>query len=184
MSTDGSAVAERPTASSEPVLYQVSDAGVALITLNRPARRNAWGGALTSTFFRCIEDAEGDDRVRVIVLTGSGRAFCVGADMGDLNSISSTPVESAGETDGPHVGLRRGHRVELRAQLAGRDEAAALRRRRTADRRHEQAGRAADARIHDAFGFHRGHHRVLPEALTKISAAGSSQRRHLRNWQI
>jgi enoyl-CoA hydratase/carnithine racemase len=99
MSTDGSAVAERPTASSEPVLYQVSDAGVALITLNRPERRNAWGGALTSMFFRCLEDAEADDRVRVIVITGSGRAFCVGADMGDLNSISSTSVESASETD-------------------------------------------------------------------------------------
>jgi enoyl-CoA hydratase/carnithine racemase len=99
MSTDGSAVAERPTASSEPVLYQVSDAGVALITLNRPERRNAWGGALTSVFFRCLEDAEVDDRVRVIVMTGSGRAFCVGADMGDLNSISSTSVESASETD-------------------------------------------------------------------------------------
>ena len=61
MSTDGSAVAERPTASSEPVLYQVSDVGVALITLNRPERRNAWGGALTSVFFRCLEDAEVDD---------------------------------------------------------------------------------------------------------------------------
>lgn len=99
MSTDGSAVAERPTASSEPVLYRVSDAGVALITLNRPERRNAWGGALTSTFFRRLEAAEADSHVRVIVITGSGRAFCVGADMGDLGTISSTTVESAGETD-------------------------------------------------------------------------------------
>lgn len=95
MSTDGSAVAERATA---PVLYRVSDAGVALITLNRPERRNAWGGSLTSTFFRCIETAEADSHVRVIVLTGSGRAFCVGADMGDLGSISST-TESAPRRD-------------------------------------------------------------------------------------
>lgn len=99
MSTDGSAVAERPTASSEPVLYQVSDAGVALITLNRPERRNAWGGSLTSTFFRRLEAAEADSHVRVIVITGSGRAFCVGADMGDLGTISSTTIESASETD-------------------------------------------------------------------------------------
>ncbi|OBK12660.1 enoyl-CoA hydratase [Mycobacterium asiaticum] len=99
MSTDGSAVAERPTTSSDPVLYEVSPAGVALITLNRPERRNAWGGALTSTFFRYLEAAEADGRVRVIVITGRGRAFCVGADMGDLDSISSTTVEAAGQTD-------------------------------------------------------------------------------------
>lgn len=85
MSVDGSAVAQR---SSAPVLYEVSDAGVALITLNRPHRRNAWGGALTSTFFRYLEDADADADVRVIVITGSGRAFCVGADMGDLDSIA------------------------------------------------------------------------------------------------
>lgn len=99
MSTDGSAVAERKAASNEPVLYEVSDAGVALITLNRPERRNAWGGSLTSTFFRCLQDAEADCAVRVIVITGSGRAFCVGADMGDLDSISTTTVESASNTD-------------------------------------------------------------------------------------
>jgi enoyl-CoA hydratase/carnithine racemase len=96
MSTDGSTVAERPTTSSEPVLYEVSDAGVALITLNRPERRNAWGGALTSTFFHCLEAAEADVHVRVIVMTGNGPAFCVGADMGDLGTISSTTVESGG----------------------------------------------------------------------------------------
>ena len=44
MSTDGSAVAERPTASSEPVLYEVCDSGVAVMTFNRPERMNAWGG--------------------------------------------------------------------------------------------------------------------------------------------
>ncbi|OBK26930.1 enoyl-CoA hydratase [Mycobacterium asiaticum] len=99
MSTDGSVVAELPAAPNEPVLYQVSAAGVALITLNRPRRRNAWGGALTSTFFRYLESAEADSAVRVIVITGSGGAFCVGADMGDLGSISSTTVESSRETD-------------------------------------------------------------------------------------
>jgi enoyl-CoA hydratase/carnithine racemase len=99
MSTDGSVVVKQPTASSEPVLYEVSDSGVALLTLNRPRRRNAWGGALTSTFFRRLQDAEDDANVRVIVMTGSGRAFCVGADMGDLDSISSTTIESASKTD-------------------------------------------------------------------------------------
>ncbi|QLL06060.1 enoyl-CoA hydratase [Mycobacterium vicinigordonae] len=99
MTTDGSAVAERPIASSEPVLYDVSDTGVAVITLNRPERRNAWGGGMTDRFFRYVETAEADKHVRVIVMTGNGDAFCVGADMGDLGSISSTTVESARETD-------------------------------------------------------------------------------------
>lgn len=97
--SDGSAIAERPVESTEPVLYQVHDSGVAVITLNRPERMNAWGGALTSGFFRCMEAAEADSDVRVIVMTGTGRAFCVGADMGDLDSISSTTVESASKTD-------------------------------------------------------------------------------------
>jgi enoyl-CoA hydratase/carnithine racemase len=99
MSTDGSAVAERPTASGAPVLYDVSDSGVALITLNRPQRLNAWGGSLTSDFFGYLESAEADPGVRVVVITGSGRAFCAGANMGDLDSISSTTVESASKTD-------------------------------------------------------------------------------------
>lgn len=99
MSTDGSAIAERTVAASEPVLYEVHDPGVAVITFNRPERMNAWGGELTSGFFRYVDAAEADRDVRVIVITGTGRAFCAGADMGDLNSISSTTVESAGKTD-------------------------------------------------------------------------------------
>jgi enoyl-CoA hydratase/carnithine racemase len=61
MSVDGGAVVQRPTASTAstaPVLYEVSEAGVAPITLNRPKRRNAWGGALTANFFRYLEAAE------------------------------------------------------------------------------------------------------------------------------
>ena len=99
MSTDGSAVAERPTASSEPVLYEVRDSGVAVLTFNRPERMNAWGGALASGFYRGIDAAESDPAVRVIVITGSGRAFCAGADMGGLSTISAVTVESANQTD-------------------------------------------------------------------------------------
>src|SRR6185437_1791761 len=96
MSADGRAVAERPTSSSDPVLHEVCEAGVAVITLNRSERRTAWGGALTSTFCRFLESAHADPSVRVI--TGSGRAFCVGADMGDLYSISSPSVDGMTKT--------------------------------------------------------------------------------------
>ena len=57
------------------ILYEVSDK-IATITLNRPDRMNAW----TATMERDVRDAmaaaAGDDNVRVIVLTGAGRAFC------------------------------------------------------------------------------------------------------------
>ncbi|WP_099020617.1 enoyl-CoA hydratase [Mycolicibacterium palauense] len=96
---DDSAVAEQSGASGGAVLYEVRDSGVAVITFNRPERMNAWGGALATGFYRCVEAAEADPAVRVIVMTGSGRAFCAGADMGNLDSISTTTVESAGKTD-------------------------------------------------------------------------------------
>ena len=70
-----------------PVLFELRDSGVAVVTLNRPERMNAWGGGLAGAFYRCMDRAEADPEVRVIVVTGNGRAFCAGADMGDLDAI-------------------------------------------------------------------------------------------------
>jgi enoyl-CoA hydratase/carnithine racemase len=80
------------------VLYDARDTGVAVVTLNRPDRLNAWGGSLASEFYRCMDRAEADPSVRVIVLTGSGRAFCAGADMGDGASIGGASI-GEGDTD-------------------------------------------------------------------------------------
>lgn len=80
------------------MLYDALNNGVAVVTLNRPERMNAWGGGLASAFYRCMDAAEADPNVRVIVLTGNGRAFCAGADMGDLDAISGAS-ESAGDGD-------------------------------------------------------------------------------------
>ncbi len=85
-----------------PVLYEVADTGVALVTLNRPDRMNAWGGGLAGAFYRCMDQADADPAVRAIVLTGHGRAFCAGADMGGLDSISEAS-ETSGKTDLTHV---------------------------------------------------------------------------------
>ncbi|PRC62145.1 enoyl-CoA hydratase, partial [Mycobacterium sp. ITM-2017-0098] len=71
----------------------------AVVTLNRPDRMNAWGGGLAGAFYRCIDRAEADPDVRVILLTGAGRAFCAGADMGDLDTISGAGTDSGGDTD-------------------------------------------------------------------------------------
>ena len=98
----------RPT----PVLYEVRDSGVAVLTLNRPERMNGWGGGLATTFYSRLDDAEADPDVRAIVVTGNGRAFCAGADMGDLTSISSATVDAAEDTDvSKLVGARHPHFV-------------------------------------------------------------------------
>jgi len=96
---------------TSPVLFELRDSGVAVVTLNRPERMNAWGGGLAGAFYRCIDRAEADPAVRVIVLTGNGRAFCAGADMGDLDTIGEAS-ESSGETDVTKlVGERHPHFV-------------------------------------------------------------------------
>lgn len=70
----------------EDILYDVKD-GIALITLNRPEKLNAWTAAMQASVKRAVVDAANDDNVRVIVITGAGRGFCAGADMGNLQKI-------------------------------------------------------------------------------------------------
>jgi enoyl-CoA hydratase/carnithine racemase len=97
---------------ADPVLYELRDSGVAVLTLNRPERMNAWGGGLATAFYSCLDRTEADPNVRAVVLTGSGRAFCAGADMGNLSTISNTDVEAAGDADvGKLVGERHPHFV-------------------------------------------------------------------------
>jgi enoyl-CoA hydratase/carnithine racemase len=91
-------VPEAALAADDPVLYEVRDSGVALLTFNRPERMNAWGGGLPAAFYAYLDEAESNPAVRAIVVTGSGRAFCAGADMGDLSAIIDITV-GAGDTD-------------------------------------------------------------------------------------
>lgn len=94
----------------DPVLYERRDSGVAVLTLNRPERMNGWGGGLAAKFYELLEAAEADPNVRAIVVTGNGRAFCVGADMGDLSSMEKAGTD--GETDiSAMVGERHPHFV-------------------------------------------------------------------------
>lgn len=97
---------------ASPVLYDVRDTGVAVLTLNRPDRMNGWGGGLAATFYARLDDAEADPGVRAIVVTGSGRAFCAGADMGNLNAIGNATVDAAEGTDiSTLVGARHPHHL-------------------------------------------------------------------------
>lgn len=73
----------------EPVLLEVAD-GVAVITLNRPERKNAWTVGMQAAYFAALEDATADPTVRAIVLTGAGGAFCPGADTTALTTYTET----------------------------------------------------------------------------------------------
>lgn len=67
--------------SDEAVIYEVSE-GVATLTLNRPERMNAWNAAIDQGMSTALAAARDDDAVRAIIVTGAGRAFCAGADLG------------------------------------------------------------------------------------------------------
>lgn len=73
------------------VLYEVRQPGIALLTLNRPERLNAWNGELASRYFELLDRAAADAAVKVIVVTGAGKGFCAGADMDTLQGIGASP---------------------------------------------------------------------------------------------
>ena len=70
-------------------LYEFREPGIGLITFNRPDRLNAWTGRMGEEYFAHIDAAVADPAVRVIVVTGAGKGYCAGADMGTLQSIPS-----------------------------------------------------------------------------------------------
>ncbi len=74
--------------SEEHILYTVQD-GVATITFNRPDKLNAMTPRMLAEVFRRVRDAAADDAVKVIVLTGAGRAFCAGLDLQVIGTGSS-----------------------------------------------------------------------------------------------
>ncbi|HEY2026543.1 MAG TPA: enoyl-CoA hydratase-related protein [Gemmatimonadaceae bacterium] len=67
-----------------------SDDGVRTITLDRPDKLNAVNGALADALVAALDDAGRDDRIRVVVITGAGRAFCAGLDISAPPEIPST----------------------------------------------------------------------------------------------
>jgi enoyl-CoA hydratase/carnithine racemase len=72
----------------EQIRYHVDDP-VATITLNRPDAMNAWTNTMAAELRQAIGAAEADPAVVGIIITGAGRGFCAGADLGILSSIAS-----------------------------------------------------------------------------------------------
>jgi enoyl-CoA hydratase/carnithine racemase len=99
------------------VEYAVAD-GVAIVTLNRPDRGNAWTGRMELEFRTAMAMAETDGSVGAIVVTGAGRAFCVGADSKALDGIVSSgaydtgvrePRPEPGDRDDPVAATRHAY---------------------------------------------------------------------------
>jgi enoyl-CoA hydratase/carnithine racemase len=67
------------------LLYEIRDDGVATITLNRPEKLNAFTREMIDLWVQALEDAQRNDAVQVVVVTGAGRAFCTGGDVGAMN---------------------------------------------------------------------------------------------------
>ena len=86
----------------EQILYEVRDR-VATITLNRPARLNAWTPRMDRELYDAFQTAGRDTDVRVIVVTGAGRGFCAGADLDNLRGIQEGRSDDGG-TDATEAG--------------------------------------------------------------------------------
>ena len=82
--------------SYEQIEYAVEER-ITTVTLNRPEKLNAWTTQMGDELRDAMTRAGKDDSVRAIVLTGAGRGFCAGADMGVLNKISEKSREQGGE---------------------------------------------------------------------------------------
>ena len=75
--------------SEEAIIYKVSDR-IATITMNRPKSLNSMSLDLVEGFIRSLQEAETDSQVRVVVVTGSGRAFSAGGDLKTLEDLHTT----------------------------------------------------------------------------------------------
>ena len=62
------------------IIYEVSD-NIATVTLHRPDKMNAFTGVMMNELLQVFDEIDLDDNVRAVIVTGSGRAFCAGADL-------------------------------------------------------------------------------------------------------
>lgn len=91
---------------TEPVVTCEVDAqGIALITLNRPQVLNALSRELLDRLATTIDEAAADPRVRVIILTGAGRAFCAGLDLKEIGAGRGSLGGAAATTGDPVAAL-------------------------------------------------------------------------------
>jgi enoyl-CoA hydratase/carnithine racemase len=77
------------------------DAGVAVITLNRPEHLNAYTAEMGALLSAAYRECDNDDTVRAIVVTGAGRAFCAGANFSGSSSPFDSPADDSAFSASP-----------------------------------------------------------------------------------
>jgi enoyl-CoA hydratase/carnithine racemase len=87
------------------VLYEAAD-GIAVITLNRPERLNTISGPMLALLTELLLKANADPKVRVVILTGKGRAFCAGLDLVDATQGSGIGSDKQASTPSVNLDLR------------------------------------------------------------------------------
>jgi enoyl-CoA hydratase/carnithine racemase len=95
----------------ETIRYEVSE-NILTIMLNRPDRLNAFTAVMMAELIDAFDRADTDDNVRVVIMTGAGRAFCAGADLGrggdtfSRNTGSSDAASTVERDGGGRVSMR------------------------------------------------------------------------------
>jgi enoyl-CoA hydratase len=112
---------------SDPVIKVDVENEVALVTLNRPTAMNALSRELRTAIAETFEKLEADPGVRVVILTGAGKAFCAGLDLKELGQGRDTvqgtvetkdPVTSIARFSGPIIGAINGVAITGGFELA------------------------------------------------------------------
>jgi len=128
----------------EQITTEIAE-GVLTITLNRPERLNAWTATMGSELIQAFDQADADDEVRVIIVTGAGRGFCAGADLAaggetfdhrELEAPGTVPRDNGGQftlrvfastkpviaaINGPAVGVGATMTLPMDIRLASED---------------------------------------------------------------
>jgi 2-(1,2-epoxy-1,2-dihydrophenyl)acetyl-CoA isomerase len=101
--TNSAASAEAGSKDVDPAVLVAADdkdPAVAVVTLNRPAKRNSLTIELKEALLTALESVSADPSVRAVVLAGSGKSFCVGQDLGEhVKALESDPATSFGTVE-------------------------------------------------------------------------------------
>ena len=108
------------------VLVDTTQPGLAILTLNRPQSMNALSSGLCKEFTEAVDRLETDPSVRVLIVTGAGRAFCAGLDLKELSASSGVgafirdhdPVRALSRFTGPIIGAINGAAITGGFELA------------------------------------------------------------------
>ena len=121
----------------EHVRYAVGE-GIATLTLHRPERLNAVNTAMLSEIAAALDAADRDDDVRAVIVTGAGRAFCAGADLGE----GGRTFDMGGPSGSPHTPPTRGATTSSWRSAHDVNDAKAL-------EGHEDGGGVVTLRVYD-----------------------------------